>query len=247
MQAVDRITLIFDYLSEHPDGSTILEISEKTELSQSVVHRFLSALKKHGYVVQDSDTKKYNFGLKIINLSMNMLNNNSVREKSRPFIEQLSKEANCFVFLCIYENDYVICIDTVQTNSNISFFVRIGSIMPVNSSASAQSIIAFLDEPEIERIMNNQEMVRFTNRTLVDTEKLYKKFDDIRESGYAKCDEELEQGVIGLSAPVLDYTRKVIGSVTVLNNKSDDFRLEDFVGKLKKAADGISATLGYIG
>lgn len=244
MQAVDRITFILEYLAVHSDGATIREIAENCDLSQSVVHRFLSALKKHKYVYQDPQTKQYSLSIKLFSLGSSIIRNNDIRKVSRPYLERLRDSTRSFVFLCTHENDLVICIDTIQTDANISFFVKIGSIMPVNSSSAAQSIIAFQDARTIDRILHEDRPVQFTNRTLMNREQLEERFQIIRSHGYAICDEELDPGVVALSAPLKNYMNAVIGSITILKTKTPDAFSETLIGELKETARKISLDLG---
>lgn len=246
MQAIDRISLILEYLSAHPDGMTLSEIAEHIDLAQSVVHRFLHALKKHAYVTQDAMTKKYRLSLKLFSLGAQVIKDSNIRQVARPHMKHLSEQTNSFVFLCLFENDLVVCVDTVQTNANVSFYVKIGSTMPVNSSAAAQSIVAFLPDSEMQRILRTQSMIPYTRYTLIDKEALLVRFHNIRQEGVATCDEELEPGVFGLSAPIKNYGDMAIGSITILKSKLPEPLSRNVVEELKLTASRISRELGYL-
>jgi DNA-binding IclR family transcriptional regulator len=244
LQAIDRISLILEYLATHPSGATLSDIAEQIGLAQSVVHRFLHALKKHSYVRQDSMTKKYILSIKLFSLGAQVIKNNDIRRIARPHMECLCKKTKSFVFLCLFEQNIVVCIDTVQTDANVSFFVKIGSAMPINSSAAAQSIIAFLTPKEMERIVNAEQLLPFTQKTLVEKEALLKRLETIRSEGFATCDEELEPGVIGISAPIRNYDDAIVGSITILKSKITEAVSQNFAEELKQTARLISADLG---
>lgn len=68
------------------------------------------------------------------------------------------------------------------------------------------------------------------------------------EDGYAIDDEELDVGVRCVSAPIRDYTRRIIGAVSI-SGPSMRLSLEridkELVPLAKRAAEEISAKLGF--
>lgn len=245
MQIIDRVLTLLELLSSNNDGYMITEISEKLELPISTVHRILSSLKKHNYIEQDEETKKYKLGLNVLNLAVNLLNNNDVRAISRKHIKKISMKYNNLVFLTLMQNDVAICIDTVESSGNMNFYVKIGSEMPINATASAQAIAAYMKENEVNEILEKQYSKKYTSRTLTEVESVKKKLKQIRETGYAICDEELETGTVAISVPIRDFSKKVIGSITMVEIKLDTSIQEKKIIDLKETAKVISCALGY--
>jgi len=59
VQVLERALDIFEALIAAPGGLGISEISGKTQLPVSTVHRLLKVLKKRGYADQNPETRKY--------------------------------------------------------------------------------------------------------------------------------------------------------------------------------------------
>ena len=83
-----------------------------------------------------------------------------------------------------------------------------------------------------------------------DVERLEQNFDDMtyEQIGYAVDDEEWDEGVRCVGAPIMDYTRKVVGAISI-SAPSLRMTLEkikkDHVPLIKDACARISADLGY--
>ncbi len=245
MQIIDRISDLLDILVNTKDGHSVSEISEKMQLSPSSVHRMLSSLKKIGYVAQDSDTKKYKAGLKILTLAVNLLNHYDIRTTALHHMKSLSEKYDKLVFLSVYQNGLVVCIETVELSSNMKFYVNIGSEMPLNAAAAAQAIIAFESDQVIDALLEQESYKPFTEHTIIQGSELKSKLLKVREDGYAICDRELEEGVNAISVPIRDYSGKVVASLTMTGltsvNSLDESVIEDVI----QSAGQISNDLGY--
>ncbi|HEX2770007.1 MAG TPA: IclR family transcriptional regulator C-terminal domain-containing protein, partial [Geobacteraceae bacterium] len=77
---------------------------------------------------------------------------------------------------------------------------------------------------------------------------LKKQLKRIAEQGYAIDNEELDIGVRCIGAPIRDYTRRIIGALSISgpSMRLTDERMEkELIPIVKKAADDISTKLGY--
>jgi len=101
---------------------------------------------------------------------------------------------------------------------------------------------------ELELYLPTKELKRFTPNTIIDREELKAQLKVIAEQGYAIDNEELDIGVRCAGAPIRDYTRRIIGAVSVSgpSMRFSDERLEqELIPLVKKAAEEISGKLGY--
>lgn len=246
MQIIDRISELLDILAPEKDGCSVSEISERMKLSPSSVHRMLTSLRNIGYVVQDSDTKKYKIGLKILTLAVRQLNHYDIRSASIDHMEELSRKTDNLVFLSVYQNNLVVCIETVELTSSMKFYVNIGSEMPINAAAAAQAIFAFKSDEEVDEILNHDKFKKYTDRTITSPEQLKDKLLEVRKNGYAICDRELEEGVIAISAPIRDFSNRVVGSLTLTGIINENSINQSLIDDVVSSADQISRELGCL-
>jgi DNA-binding IclR family transcriptional regulator len=97
----------------------------------------------------------------------------------------------------------------------------------------ASSGFAVLETPPVDKAV------------VTDLESLMTEIRLIRTRGYALLDEELEAGVVGASAPITDFTGRVIAAVNVSAPKSRmGHRLDSLGQYVARAAAQLSAAIG---
>lgn len=246
MQTIDRISQLLEFLSNHKDGIGINEISEKLDLPLSTTHRMLNGLKKNGYISQDIISKRYKLGVGILSLAIHLLNDMDIIKVGKPIIEDLSTKYGQLIFLSVLENDKVTCVDMVNNAERMRFYVQIGSPMPVHCSASGKSIVAYLDEDQINKFLENESRTIYTSYTKLETYEIKKELSMVKELGYAVCDEEMEVGVMAISTPIRGKYGDVYASITIMLIKQLQYDASQIIQDLKDSADKISKFLGYI-
>jgi IclR family KDG regulon transcriptional repressor len=105
-----------------------------------------------------------------------------------------------------------------------------------------------MTDEELDNYIPSKELKRYTPNTISDREQLKKHLATVAEQGYAVDNEELDSGVRCVSAPIRDYTRRIIGAVSISgpSMRFSDERVEkELIPLVKKAAEEISSKLGY--
>src|SRR5690606_33333765 len=98
------------------------------------------------------------------------------------------------------------------------------------------------------RYLSRVDLARLTPRTVTDPDVLRGIVDEVREQGWALVDQELEQGVRSVAAPLHDGTGRVLGAINVSAHAArttlDQLR-RDFLPALSATAMAISRGLGH--
>ena len=71
--------------------------------------------------------------------------------------------------------------------------------------------------------------------------------DKVNQQGYATEVEETADGVICFAAPIRDYSRAVVASISICTSveRCPLEKYPEFITRIKKQADIISTNLGY--
>ena len=247
MQSIDRIAKILESISVFTEGVGIAELHRLSNLPKSTLHRILTGLTEQGYVMQNKDNKKYRLGPSFLILSANYLYQNDLCKIAAPYLKKLSKEFNETVFLTVFQNELAICIDTCEVSrNNITYFVRQGRVMPFNCTAAAKVLLAYQKEEVIKKLVVPKNMVKNTEKSIIDPNLFIEHLKEIREKGYSNCKGEMEEGVMAIAAPIRDMGLRVVGSLAVVGpiNRVKNFE-QNFIKKIKKTAFLISCEMGY--
>lgn len=246
MQSINRIATILEAISIFAEGVGITELYRSSNLPKSTLHRILTGLIKHGYAMQNEDNKKYRLGPSFLILGANYLYQNDLRKIAAPYLKKLGQELNETVFLTIFQNELVICIDTYEVSrNNVTYFVRQGRVMPFNCTAAAKIILAYQKEKVIKKLVVPKNMVKNTEKSIVDPNLFIEHLKEIKEKGYSTCKGEMEEGVMAIAAPIWDINLKVVGSVAIVGPLNRIENLEKkLIKNIEKTAYSISCEMG---
>ncbi|MEA5114815.1 MAG: IclR family transcriptional regulator [Geobacteraceae bacterium] len=248
IQSVSHALELLEQFHEDVDELGVTELSKRLKLHKNNVFRLLATLESHGYIEQNKVTENYRLGLKTLELGQTFVKQMGLLRQSRPVLETMVRECNETSYVAILKDFHIIYLDVVETDLTVRVVPRVGSRLPAHCTAAGKVQIAYLNEEELEQYLPTQELRAFTSNTITDRDELKKHLQKVAEEGYAIDDEELDIGVRCVSAPIRDYTRRIIGAVSI-SGPSMRLSMEridrELIPLVKKAAEDISMKLGF--
>lgn len=245
-QTIERAIDILEVFKDSNEALGITELSRRVKLNKSTTYRIVQALRTRGYVNQDDHTNRYYLGHKILKLASSFLNQNKIRGIARKYLEELSRKTLQTIELAILEGDRVVYIDQVEGTDIFQLRLQIGNRGPLHCTAAGKSILAFLKEDELEKILENLNLTRFSDKTITSMKHLRKELKSIRRNGFAFCDREYDKYLKAIGAPIIGLGSKVIGAV-VLVAPSNRIKLKEvpyFGNMVKETGIKISVEMG---
>ena len=247
IQVIDRALDILEILSIEKDGLGVTEIGNRIGLHKSTVHRILSAMAERGYIEKISGKGIYKIGLKFIEISSVYLNNIELKTEARSYLWELTSKLNQVTHLAILDGVDAVYIEKVDVLNNIRLYSQIGRRIPVHCSALGKSLLSGLSDAELEEKLKKYSFVRYTKKTISDIESLITQIKEVRSVGWSVDDEEHDEGIRCIAAPVFDYRGKVIAAISVSGPVSaiSSDRDEEIGGLVASISVKISNRLGY--
>ncbi len=230
------------------DELGVTELSNRLKLHKNTVFRLLATLESRNYIEQNKVTENYRLGLKTLELGQTFIKQMGLLRQSRPILERLVKECNETTYVAILKDFQIVYLDVVETDMTVRVVPRVGTQLPAFCTAAGKAQIAFMTDEELEHYLPVKELKRFTPNTITDRNELKKRLREIAEQGYAIDDEELDLGVRCIGAPIRDYTRRIVGAVSISGPpmRLTKERMEkELIPMVVKAAEDISSRLGY--
>jgi len=248
IQAVSHALDLLEQFHDEVDELGVTELSKRLKLHKNNVFRLLATLESRNYIEQNKVTENYRLGLKTLELGQTFIKQMGLLRQSRPVLEALVKECNETTYVAILKEAHIVYLDVVETDLTVRVVPRVGARLPAYSTAAGKVQIAYMTDEELESYLPTKEMKRFTPKTLVDREELKKHLKVIAEQGYAIDDEEMDVGVKCVGAPIRDYTRRIIGAVSISgpSMRFTDERLQkELIPLVIRSGEEISHKLGY--
>ncbi|PYZ95919.1 IclR family transcriptional regulator [Alteribacter lacisalsi] len=248
VQSVDRALEILEHLKKAPDGLGITELSNKLGTAKSTVHRLVKTLQKHDYVKTGRTDGIYELGLKFLEMNHTVVENLDIVSLANPILRELTKETSEITHLVMLDDMELVYIDKVEANATtIRIYSQTGKRAPIHCTGVGKAIAAYFSPEEYERYFARTEMKRFTPYTITTKEDFLKETALIRKNGYAMDNEEHEEGIRCVAAPIFEHNGIVRHAISMTGpvSRMSDERLEKIIPMIKEAAMTISRKLGY--
>lgn len=248
VQSVERTLDILEALAEAGRPVTLSDLSHQVNLHVSTVHRLLATLIERNYARQDDNTGRYLIGPRLLELSSGLPDQYDVRAEAHPVLEKLSAQIGETANLSVRSGDNLVYIDQVQSEKLVRMFTRVGSSAPLYCTGAGKLFLAYGPADNFEREFNRylleNRLEPRTPHTLVRPPSLREELRRIKERGYSFDNEEMEEGVICVAAPIFDKAGQITAAISVSGPGSRGHIL-GAVEPVQKAAEAISERLGY--
>ncbi len=240
------LDVLEEFKGEVPEYG-VTELSRKLKLHKNNVFRLLATLEARGYVEQNKLTENYRLGIKILELGQSYIRQTGLVRQARPIMVELVREVDETCCLMVLRAGQAVCVDAVEAGQTVRVVAQVGVHLPAHATASGKVQLAFESDAEIERLVAAP-LKAFTPRTITDADALRKELSRAARLGYAVEDEEFEEGVRCVSAPIRDYTGRVVGAITVSGpaaRLAPERMSREISAKVVRAAIEVSGRLGF--
>lgn len=250
IEALQRGLQVLSLFSRDSQELSLTEIVEATGLNKSTAYRIVSTLDTSGYLERDSRTKQYRPGLKVLQLGFAAISSLDVRQVARPHLKRLSTQTGETASLSVLDEMEVVYVDRVRNRQIVGVVLGLGSRIPANCASMGKVMLAHLPPAELERRLLEHVLSPCTSHSKVDIDYLRRELDEVRATGFAINDEELEIGLRAVAAPVWDHGGQVAAAINVsgsVRTISRERLVEELAPSVQGTALQISQALGYSG
>ena len=195
---------------------TLSQIATKIGLDPGTAFRILRTLVELQYLKEVPGAKHYYLSLKVLGLGFHAIARMNPHDSARPVLRALVGQVREAASIGVLDGADVVYVDRVHAGlARLGVEVRIGSRVPVYSSAIGQALIAHLPKAERARILNLRPRVKITPNTPTSMAQLEERLKCVRDKGYALSDQETVLGLRIIAAPILDADGLPYAAVSV--------------------------------
>ncbi|MBA3439797.1 MAG: IclR family transcriptional regulator [Pyrinomonadaceae bacterium] len=247
VQVLDRALGILDVLSSEGSELAPAELSKRLDLHKSTTHRLLMVLERHRLIEKSLQTGKYRLGLKLFELGSKAVAQLDLSEQAHTYLERLVRETGETAHLCIVDAGETLSLTNVESTRTIRTPVTVGRRTPVHCTAVGKAVLAFMDEYELKALIKKQGLKACTPNTITTLAGLKAELQLVRKRGYAVDNEEIEEELKCIGAPVRNYSGKVIAAISIAGPayRLPDDKIPVVARSVVEAANELSLELGY--
>lgn len=247
IQSVARAAQIMEHIAANGNQDSLSNIARAMGLSKSTVFSLISTLEQLGYVQQDQTNGRYMLGMKLFELGQIVHASMDIRTLAMPHLQELAVKYGETAHLAVLSGGEVVYIDKVDSPHSIRIASQIGGRNPAHCTGVGKILLSWLPERELDDIMQNKPLARFTERTIVDRELLRQHLREVRYQGYAMDEEEIETGLSCIAAPIKNHRGDVIAAISLSgpSHRMTSENLNLIRKDILDTAKNISARFGY--
>jgi len=213
VQSLERgLSVIRAFDAEHPK-LTLSEVAASTSLSRAAARRFLRTLVQLGYM--RSEGSRFALRPKILELGYAYLSSLSLPEVAMPHLEQLVEQVHESSSVSELDGDDVVYIARVPTKRIMAVTISVGTRFPAYATSMGRVLLAAQSDERLDAYLGSVSLRGLTGHTITSVTALRRELRKIRAQGWALVDQELEEGLRSIAAPLRNVDGQVIAAINI--------------------------------
>ena len=220
VQSLEIGLSVLDVLIDHNEPMMLKDIAQAIQMHPAKCHRYLVSLIRKSYARQLSDGR-YGLGDRVNALGHTGFNQNNILERLTHIANEIKDTLNCGVQIAKWFSEGPIIIQSVEPDSPISIITRIGSRMPLTTSATGQLFASYQPDAVIQPLV----IAEWQTGDQADIAEKWRNFSQlqakIRTQGYATVTGDMLMGINAITIPVIvPQSANTAPADSTANNKS---------------------------
>lgn len=234
------LAVLTAFAADRPE-LTLTEIGRRAGLPLTTAHRIVGELAAWG-ALERTDDGRYRIGLRLWEVGALAPRGVGLRESAMPFLEDLCEVTRQNVQLAVLDGIDAVYVERISGRGAVNVITRVGSRLPLHATGVGLVLLAHAD-PELQEQVLAAPLRRYTPKTRCRPAELRHALADVRRTGVAVCDGQIELISLSVAAPVHGARGEVVAALSVVvPAEGSDPRA--YVPVVRAAARGISRALG---
>jgi DNA-binding IclR family transcriptional regulator len=247
IQSIERVSAILALFSLERPWLGVSEIARVMGLPKTTVSSLVRTLLEVGFLSQDSETRRYTLGQRLLNLGIIVEDTLEINQKAQGPAKDLAGKTGLICRVAIWDEDAaLITLDVIPREVEV-LARRIGPRVAAYATSHGRAILAFLPPNELQKYLKRIKFIAFTPFTITSKDELVKELAETRRRGYAVNNQGLVQGRGSIAVPIFQRGGRVLAAISLVGSPERIFsqNLTVLVRNVQNAATEISRLMGY--
>jgi IclR family pca regulon transcriptional regulator len=248
VQSLERGLAVIRAFDRGRPELTLSEVAVATGVTRAAARRFLLTLSDLGYVRIDG--RYFSLSPRVLELGYAYLSSLTLPEVAEPHLEALVAEVSESSSVSVLDGADIVYVARVPVSRIMTVAISVGTRFPAYATSMGRVLLAGLPDADLEAYLDRHAVERLTPRTVTSAKALRAEIQRVRAQGWALVDQELEEGLRAVAAPIRDRAGRTLAAVNVsahASRTSIESMRRDLVPPLLAAAARISADLPAAG
>lgn len=213
IQSLERGLLVINSFSREHPSQTLSGVAERTGLTRATSRRVLLTLAELGYV--DQRGRSFALTPKVLDLGYSFLSSFHVVELAQPSMERLVDHVHESSSMSVLDGSEIVYVARVPTKRIMTIALALGSRLPAYPTSMGRVLLAGLPDDQLDEYIARTKFEHLTRHTVIDQKEFRSIVENVRLEGSALVDQELEEGVRSIAAPIRNGRDDVIAAMNV--------------------------------
>jgi len=223
---------------------TLSEVATATGLTRAGARRILLTLQTLGYV--QAEGKHFALTPRILDLGFAYLSSMPIWNRAEPVMEALVAQVHESCSAAVLDATDVVYVLRVPTHKIMRITLGVGSRLPAWCTSMGRLLLGELEPAALQERLAQSQPEAFTRHTVTDPAALLARIAQARKQGWCLVNQELEEGLISVAAPIIDRGGRMVAALNIsgqANRTSAKVMQETLLPPLLEAARTISRLL----
>ena len=162
-----------------------------------------------------SDGRQFSLTAKVLELGYAYLSSLSLPEVAEPHLEALVAEVNESTSVSVLDLPDIVYVARVPVSRIMTVAINVGTRFPAYATSMGRVLLAGKPQAQLDAYLSRVTLQRLTAHTITAPGRLRAELDRVRSQGWAIVDQELEEGLRSVAAPIRDKDGNVVAAANV--------------------------------
>lgn len=235
---VDRVVLILGAFERSGGMLTLGQVSSRSGLPRSSVHRILQQLVTARWLQRHDN--EYTLGLRMFEIGSLVVHQSRISEVARPYMQELRAATGHVVHLALLDQGDVVYLEKVGGTFATTLPSRVGGRLPAHCTGVGKVLLAYSPRAVVDRYLEGG-LCRRTGASIGTADALEAAMVRIRNCGYSTESGEVVPAVACVAAPILEFD-SAVAAISVCGPR-ERIRVDDLKYRVMWTAAEISRRL----
>ena len=213
VQSFARGLQVIRSFSAQAPQQTLTEVAARSGLSRAGARRILLTLQTLGYV--SSDGRLFKLTPRILDLGFAYLSSMPMWNLAEPEMQALAARVGESCSAAMLDGADIVYVLRVPTHKIMSISLGVGSRLPAHCTSLGRMLLAGLSDDEALSLLHASDRPALTRHSVTEPEELLARVRLARKQGWCLVNQELEEGLISLAAPLTDRSGRTLAALNI--------------------------------
>ncbi|HYK67974.1 MAG TPA: IclR family transcriptional regulator C-terminal domain-containing protein [Streptosporangiaceae bacterium] len=213
VQSLDRGLAVIRAFGPDRERLSLSEVARATGLTRAATRRFLLTLVQLGYVRNDG--REFSLRPRVLELGYAYLSGLALPEIAAPHLEELVATVRESSSISVLDGDHIVYVARVPTKRIMTVAISVGTRFPAYATSMGRVLLAGMSPDEFDAYLGRADLAALTGRTVTSPDQLRAIVSEVSRQGYAIVDQELEEGLRAIAAPIHGAGGAVTAAINV--------------------------------